>query len=56
MPTDLDTQPRDGTSPWTGPLPTLGDVYRARKVIARYLAPTPLLDAEKLSERLGVTT
>src|SRR5687768_4505231 len=56
VPTEQDTQPRDGISPWAGPLPTLGDVYRARKVIARYLAPTPLLDAEKLSERLGVTT
>lgn len=56
VPTEQDTQPRDGTSPWAGPLPTLGDVYRARKVIARYLAPTPLLDAEKLSERIGVTT
>lgn len=42
--------------PWTGPLPTLGDVFRARKVISRHLDPTPLLHAEKLSERLGVTS
>lgn len=42
--------------PWAGPLPTLGDVFRARRVIARHLAPTPLLHAEKLAERLGVIT
>lgn len=56
MPTDQDIHAREGTSLWSGSMPTLGDVYRARNVIGRYLAPTPLLDAEKLSERLGVTT
>lgn len=41
---------------WTGSLPTLGDVYSARRVISQHLVPTPLLHAEKLGERLGVTT
>ncbi len=40
---------------WSGALPTLGDVYRARKVLAQHLAPTPLIHAEQLSELLGVT-
>ncbi|HEV2128375.1 MAG TPA: threonine/serine dehydratase [Thermomicrobiales bacterium] len=39
---------------WDGDLPTLGDVFRARRVIARHLAPTPLIEAEKLSDRIGV--
>lgn len=33
--------------------PTLADVYRARQVVGRYLAPTPLLRSRGLSERLG---
>jgi threonine dehydratase len=41
---------------WNGALPTLGDVYRARRVISRHLAPTPLIEADKLSARLGVKT
>lgn len=41
---------------WSGPIPTLGDVFQARKVISGHLAPTPLLHAEKLGDRLGVTT
>jgi threonine dehydratase len=56
VPTEQDTHRRADSSPWGGALPTLGDVYRARKAIAPYLAPTPLLDAEKLSARIGVTT
>jgi threonine dehydratase len=56
VPTDQDTHQSAGAAHWSGPLPTLGDVFRARKVIARYLDPTPLLEAEKLSGRLGVTT
>jgi threonine dehydratase len=54
--TDEHTQRAKAEEPWTGPVPTLGDVFRARKVISRHLAPTPLLNAEKLSDRLGVTT
>lgn len=32
---------------------TLADVYRARQVVGRYLAPTPLLHAPRLSGRTG---
>lgn len=38
---------------WSGPVPTLADVFAARAVIRRYLRPTPLLRAPALSERLG---
>lgn len=38
---------------WDGPVPTLSDVFRARKVIRQHLRPTPLLRSEALSERLG---
>ncbi len=41
------------SAPWDGPIPTLEDVFRARAVIRQHLAPTPLLRAEALSERLG---
>jgi threonine dehydratase len=34
-------------------LPTMADVERAREVIARYLAPTPLLSSPALDARLG---
>ncbi len=33
--------------------PTLQDVYRARQIISRYLAPTPLVRSAALSEVLG---
>ncbi len=33
---------------WTGPLPTLHDVYRARRVIAAHLPRTPLIHASAL--------
>lgn len=56
MATEHHSDPYQARNPWSGPVPTLGDVFRARKVIAQHLAPTPLLRAEKLSERLGVTT
>jgi len=36
-----------------GPIPTLRDVYRARKIISRYLPRTPLVYAGKLSKMLG---
>ncbi len=39
--------------PWLGAVPTLGDVYRARPVIRKFLAPTPLLRNPALNERLG---
>lgn len=35
------------------PIPTLADIYRARKVVNRYLQPTPLLHNLALSEYLG---
>jgi threonine dehydratase len=34
-------------------IPTLQDVYRARRVIDRLLAPTPLISPPALAERLG---
>jgi threonine dehydratase len=34
-------------------IPTLQDVFRARQTVSRYLAPTPVLHPEALSERLG---
>lgn len=34
--------------------PTLHDVYQARRVIARFLSPTPLVHAAAMSEALGV--
>ncbi len=40
-------------SVWDGALPTLADVFRARAVIRKHLAPTPLLRSEALSERVG---
>jgi len=52
----VDTAPRnaqDGGKLWNGPLPTLADVYRARKVIRQHLAPSPLVRSDALSERLG---
>jgi threonine dehydratase len=33
--------------------PTLQDVYRARQIISRYLAPTPLVRSAAMSEALG---
>jgi len=33
--------------------PTLHDIYRARQVVNRFLAPTPLLQPPALAERLG---
>ena len=38
---------------WTGELPSLADVFRARSVIRKHFAPTPLLRSEALSERVG---
>jgi threonine dehydratase len=38
---------------WTGVLPTLADVFAARKRIRPYLPPTPFIESESLSERLG---
>ena len=39
--------------PWTGPLPTVHDVYRARRVIGPYLPRTPLLRAPALDRLLS---
>jgi threonine dehydratase len=38
---------------WSGPVPTLADVYRARNVIRPHLTPTPLLEPVGLAARLG---
>ena len=35
------------------PIPTLADVFAAKSIIDRYLAPTPLLKSLALSEKLG---
>jgi threonine dehydratase len=35
--------------------PTLRDVFAARKIVNRYLPPTPLIHSERLSELLGCT-
>jgi len=43
------------SSIWSGELPTLGDVYRARRVLANHLTPTPLINAEQLSNRIGAS-
>ena len=56
MATEQQSNPNPARDLWSGPIPTIGDVFRARKAIAPHLARTPLLQAEKLSERLGVTT
>lgn len=56
MATEQQSTPNVARDLWSGPIPTLGDVFRARNVISSHLKPTPLLHAEKLSERLGVTT
>ena len=48
------THGRQGTVPGAElEPPTLQDVYRARKVVDRYLKPTPLLYSESLSRKLG---
>jgi len=41
--------------PGNWPIPTLADVYRARSVVDRYLARTPLLAPLALAEQLGFT-
>jgi len=38
---------------WTGTIPTLADVFAARKRIRPYLQPTPFIESESLSEKLG---
>ena len=38
---------------WTGPVPTLHDVYRARRVIEPHLPRTPLIPAPALGRILG---
>lgn len=38
---------------WNGSIPTLRDVYAARAVVRQYLAPTPLIESEALSAKLG---
>src|SRR5579871_5164930 len=46
----------DSTMPdeaWTGPLPTIRDVVRARRVIAPHLSRTPLVRAPALERLLG---
>ena len=50
---DSKTLGGDAPAVWAGDLPTLADVYRARSVIRRHLAPSPLLRSDALSERVG---
>ncbi|MDQ3524238.1 MAG: threonine/serine dehydratase [Chloroflexota bacterium] len=50
----LSNSTRTSQPVWSGALPTLGDVYRARKLLASHLTPTPLIHAEQLSDLLGV--
>lgn len=38
---------------WRGRLPTLADVFDARRVLRRYLSPSPVVEPEALSDRLG---
>jgi threonine dehydratase len=38
---------------WSGPIPGLPDVFRARRVIRQYLKPTPAIESPVLSERFG---
>lgn len=38
---------------WSGPLPSLADVFSARAVLRTMLEPTPLVQSDALSERLG---
>lgn len=38
---------------WTGDIPDLSDVFRARRVIREYLTPTPAIESPALSERMG---
>lgn len=45
---------RQQTAPlWTGIMPTLTDVFRARAVIRPHLKPTPAIESPALSERMG---
>lgn len=43
------------SAPWDGPLPSLADVFSARGVVRTMLPPTPLVQSDALSERLGFT-
>ena len=38
---------------WSGPIPTLAEVFEARKVIRQYLKSTPAIESPVLSERMG---
>ncbi|MDQ3539085.1 MAG: threonine/serine dehydratase [Chloroflexota bacterium] len=42
-------------APWDGPVPSLADVFSARAVLRTMLEPTPLVQSDALSERLGFT-
>ncbi len=43
------------SAPWDGPVPSLADVFSARAVLRTMLEPTPLVQSDALSERLGFT-
>lgn len=38
---------------WAGPVPTLADVFRARRIIRPYLDPSPTIRSESMSDLLG---
>lgn len=52
---DDSAQSMQGSTLWEGPVPTLADVFQARAVLRTMLEPTPILESESLSERLGFT-
>ncbi len=52
---DDSSQPSHASPLWDGPLPTLADAYKARAVVRTMLDPTPLVQSDALSERLGFT-
>ncbi len=47
--------PTSGTSDFPWQIPTLHDVFRARRTIAPYFTPTPLIEPWMLAEELGCT-
>ena len=50
---NLREQPFARENPMIWPVPTLADVFKARRCIAPYLRPTPLLEPAELAAVLG---
>jgi len=51
--TSTTVSPTETGHGWTGYIPTLADVFSARKAIRPYLKPTPLIESPSLSDRFG---